>query len=1156
MNRPYRPRLAALLLAQIALAASVHAQTLVSWDAGAGANTLTSNATNWNLDTVPAFGSTIQATMTTGGNASVDNNMIFGPTTSNPALQFGGNFNLSSGGGNVTVYGTNTGTTSVLRVNSAVSATNGISISAPLKVFVPTSVAPVGNLLTVVTNGNTVNNVLNITGGISLASGSTGTTYDIRYSNGGTVGTNFSGARIAGSITGLNAISNGNVGAWRGSLTIAGNQTLNTSGITISSSAGFATPSSTAKLILGESAADVQTWNNVTLNNVMNVAVGGNITFNALSTSVTAATKITGIAADLASAGTLRIASGTVNTVSSLGGNGTNENNLNITKYGSNGTLTLNGTHTFAGNTTVEAGTLVLNGTLASPVILNAGATISGEGTTTGSLTFAPGSSTLSFDANTPTSALTAASLSVAGSSVVVTPTGTTSNGTPYTVLKLSNGTFTGNATDNFLLGSRGGSLSYTNNSTELTFTAGAAAPATLIWTGANGTNPTFWDAATTVNWTNNSTADRYFAGDSVIFDDNAASTAVAIQGASVSPGAITFNNSSAKNYTLSGGIITGAATLTKSGNGTLSLSTTGTSTFSGGITLNDGVLDFTSLNQLGLTTAPAIQINGGTLRLSGGTSTGGPAMTFNANATIDITGPITTTLRLAAKISGTGNITKSGTGVLALGTSVDSSPLNDFTGTLTVTGGAVDIRHSDSLGSTAAGTNIQGATLLIQNFGQTTGTKTFNAEPLAFTGTSYINLLNQENKDFTNQLTGPITVGGNGTLNISTAITSAAATKATILEFTNAGTIVTETGSTLAFGSRPALPLAPATANQTINVASPISGNGSVVVDAGAGSVITFDANNTYAGNTTITTGTLKLNSASLPDTTTLNIATGGNAKLDLSASDTVNKLFIGSTQQNAGTYTSADASGVFIGAGTLTVTTGPAPSNTAPTVTDITNQSIPSGASTTALSFTVDDAETPVGLLTLTGSSSNTSLVPNGNIVFGGTGANRTVTVTPISGNTGTATITITVTDDGSPALSNTPAETFVLTVTENYLSWAKTNGIEGQPASGDFDGDGIPNLLEYATNTSPTASGGTAGFSVAPSGNNLALTYTRVADPALTYAVEGSSDLTGAWSTLAVAGNPSTGVANVAGNVTITDPTPFTSGKRFLRLKVSQP
>ena len=60
------------------------------------------------------------------------------------------------------------------------------------------------------------------------------------------------------------------------------------------------------------------------------------------------------------------------------------------------------------------------------------------------------------------------------------------------------------------------------------------------------------------------------------------------------------------------------------------------------------------------------------------------------------------------------------------------------------------------------------------------------------------------------------------------------------------------------------------------------------------------------------------------------------------------------------------------------------------------------------------------------MTGTSSNTTLVPNGNIVFGGSGANRTVRITPASGKSGTATITITISDGG---LST--SDTFLLTV-----------------------------------------------------------------------------------------------------------------------------
>ena len=98
----------------------------------------------------------------------------------------------------------------------------------------------------------------------------------------------------------------------------------------------------------------------------------------------------------------------------------------------------------------------------------------------------------------------------------------------------------------------------------------------------------------------------------------------------------------------------------------------------------------------------------------------------------------------------------------------------------------------------------------------------------------------------------------------------------------------------------------------------------------------------------------------------------------------------------------------------------------NTAPTISDIANQTISQNGATGPLAFTVGDAETAAGSLTVSGSSSNTTLVPNVNIAFGGSGANRTVTVTPATGQSGTATITVTVSDG-----SLTAQDTFVLTV-----------------------------------------------------------------------------------------------------------------------------
>src|SRR5204863_5660369 len=94
--------------------------------------------------------------------------------------------------------------------------------------------------------------------------------------------------------------------------------------------------------------------------------------------------------------------------------------------------------------------------------------------------------------------------------------------------------------------------------------------------------------------------------------------------------------------------------------------------------------------------------------------------------------------------------------------------------------------------------------------------------------------------------------------------------------------------------------------------------------------------------------------------------------------------------------------------------------------TISDIANQTTNEDSAAGPLAFTVADGETAAASLTLTGSSSDTTLVPNANIVFGGSGASRTVTVTPALNQTGTATITATVSDG-----SLTVGTSFVVTV-----------------------------------------------------------------------------------------------------------------------------
>ena len=105
------------------------------------------------------------------------------------------------------------------------------------------------------------------------------------------------------------------------------------------------------------------------------------------------------------------------------------------------------------------------------------------------------------------------------------------------------------------------------------------------------------------------------------------------------------------------------------------------------------------------------------------------------------------------------------------------------------------------------------------------------------------------------------------------------------------------------------------------------------------------------------------------------------------------------------------------------LTVT---APVNTPPSIGTIANRSISTNTSTGPIAFSVGDAESTAGSLAVSAGSSNLTLVPASGIVLGGSGASRTVQVTPAANQAGTATITLTVSDGQASASSS-----FVLTV-----------------------------------------------------------------------------------------------------------------------------
>lgn len=124
--------------------------------------------------------------------------------------------------------------------------------------------------------------------------------------------------------------------------------------------------------------------------------------------------------------------------------------------------------------------------------------------------------------------------------------------------------------------------------------------------------------------------------------------------------------------------------------------------------------------------------------------------------------------------------------------------------------------------------------------------------------------------------------------------------------------------------------------------------------------------------------------------------------------------------------------------------------------------------------------------------------------------------------------------------------------------FFGSASNTGIAADAA--DADGDGIPNLLEYATGSYPTVTNGPL-LRVSLTNNHLAVTFSRaIGVQGVTMKVLAADDLT----TLVSGGTPiwsSAAESNPAGipaslPVTVIDPAEITNSARYLRLGVSRP
>jgi autotransporter-associated beta strand protein len=297
-----------------------------------------------------------------------------------------------------------------------------------------------------------------------------------------------------------------------------------------------------------------------------------------------------------------------------------------LTKVG-NGALTLSGPNTYSGTNLVSAGKLTISAasTITNTITVADGAAFGVSASGINQL--APsiltlGSSTGATNEFSGLSSATVAPLKpgtlvVNGTCKISIVSGAFVAGNSYPLITNSS---VGGATFSLASQPLGVSGNLSNKGHVLYYNVTGVLP--TIWTGATDAN---WDW-TTANWAFNNLPTAYKDNNSVQFDDNGANTSVTIPSA-VSPGSVMVTNSS-QTYSFSGAAITGAASLTKTGNGILMFNNT--NTFTGGVAVNGGTLIVSANNAY---TGGTVVNSGGTLDLGIGGQVGAirGALTVNS---------------------------------------------------------------------------------------------------------------------------------------------------------------------------------------------------------------------------------------------------------------------------------------------------------------------------------------------------------------------------------------------------------------------------------------------------------------------------------------------------------------------------------------------
>jgi fibronectin-binding autotransporter adhesin len=753
---------------------------------GTGRNVVTANGGGTAQRTL-----TVASTVTSSSNSNLT---LWGRNTL--TINNGGTWTMQ--GGTLTIQPLNTTYSAILNVNAGGSFTYGGTSTI---------------VLTRATSGNSGNGTINLSGtfttsrGISNSGAGTGTgTTNFNFSAGGTLKiSNDVGAIFTQGATPFNvsmgtgggvidtngfttATSVGIVGA--GGLTKAGNGTLSLAGSnsyvgtttvtggTLSIGNGGATGVLTATTGISNNSNLTINRNNVfnqttDLNNQAITGTGSLTQAGSGTTLLTAVNTYTG--ATIVNAGTLAVSGGSLaNTAISVNNTGSTF----AVRPGS-GTLSLGST----GAGTAGASIVIASGAAFSMVDGDTGTALlqQQDGFASSALTIS-GGAVMNFDVSPSASDKLALTLgaTVSGDNFInVMPTGPLGAGT-YDLITAAGGLAgsfkfggSGSANQTVAVGTTTYQLALSNTSTAVTLTVATGATITgVTWTGlANGTGDPIstWDNASSNNWAAGAAAVAFTNGTAVTFGDtNAANGGAPITNSNVvvattgiTPSSAVFTNS-VVDYTVTGGAMSGAGSLTKTGSanvilannstytgatiisaGSLQLGnggTTGALTATSGIT-NDGNLTINRSNAFaqatdladrviagtgsftqagsGTTTLTwnntytgATVISSGILRLGSGGSTGAlsgtSGITNDGNLTINRNNAFTQAIDLNGKaISGLGSLTQAGTGTTTL------TAANTYSGATTITAGRLMV-SGGSLADTAINVSNAGSTFAV----------------------------------------------------------------------------------------------------------------------------------------------------------------------------------------------------------------------------------------------------------------------------------------------------------------------------------------------------------------------------------------------------------------------------------------------------------